>query len=458
MAGCLLDGFLRAEREEVLSALRQWVRIPSVSAQPEHGPDVAASAQWCADRMRRAGLTGVEVVPTPGQPAVYGEWLGAPGALTALVYGHHDVQPADPIDLWLSPPFEPEVRDGQLFGRGAVDDKGQVLYHLEALRGLLRADGPGRLPVNVKVLVEGEEEVGSPNFEELLKAERERLACDVVVVSDTGMWAPDVPSITTGMRGLVAYEVRMRTAAGDLHSGNFGGAVPNAAHWMARLVASLHDDAGRVTVPGFYDQVRPLLPAEAESFAALPFDAASWAGVAGVRRLEGEDGFSTLERLWARPTCDITGVTSGYGGQGVKTIVPATSRAKITFRLVADQEPDAVAAAFEAWAAEQVPPGIELELTREGSVAPALTDVSHPGVGALSRAIARVWGKEPLYTRSGGSGPEEVLARVLEAPVLFLGVGLPDDRIHAPNERVVLDQLWKGLLAAGELWRELGEL
>jgi acetylornithine deacetylase/succinyl-diaminopimelate desuccinylase-like protein len=458
MAGCLLEGFLQAEREEILAALRQWVRIPSVSAQPEHVPDVAASAQWCAERMRAAGLGGVEVLPTPGLPAVYGEWLGAPGALTALVYGHHDVQPADPLEEWKSPPFEPEVRDGQLFGRGAVDDKGQVLYHLEALRGLLGPDRPGRLPVNVKLLVEGEEEVGSPHFESLLEAERERVACDVVVVSDTGMWAPDVPSITTGMRGLVAYDVRLRTAAGDLHSGLFGGAVPNAAHWVARLVNALHDSAGRVTVPGFYDSVRPLLPAEAASFAALPFEEGSWAEVARVRRLEGEDGFSTLERLWSRPTCDVTGISTGYGGEGVKTIVPATSRAKVTFRLVADQQPDAVAEAFEAWAAEQVPAGIELELTREGSVAPALTDISHPGVGALSRAISRVWGVEPLYTRTGGSGPEEALGRVLEAPVLYLGVGLPDDRIHAPNERVVLDQLWKGLLAAGELWRELGEL
>ena len=458
MADCLLEDFLHAEREEILAALRQWVRIPSVSAQPEHAPDVAASAQWCADRMRAAGLGAVEVLPTAGAPAVYGEWLGAPGALTALVYGHHDVQPADPLEEWHSPPFEPEVRDGQLFGRGVVDDKGQVLYHLEAVRGLLGADGPGRLPVNVKVLVEGEEEVGSPHFEALLEAEKERLACDVVVVSDTGMWAPDVPSITTGMRGLVAYDVRLRTAAGDLHSGLFGGAVANPAHWIARLVTALHDDAGRVTLPGFYDRVRPLLPAEAASFAALPFDEGSWAEVARVRRLEGEDGFSTLERLWTRPTCDVTGVVSGYGGEGVKTIVPATARAKVTFRLVADQHPDEVAEAFEAWAAEQVPAGIELELTREGSVAPALTDVSHPGVGALSRAITRVWGVEPLYTRTGGSGPEEALGRVLEGPVLYLGVGLPDDRIHAPNERVVLDQLWKGLLAAGELWRELGDL
>lgn len=443
----------------MLAALCDWVRIPSISAQPLHASDVARSAQWCAERMRVAGLEHVEILPTEGHPAVYGDWLHAPGgALTALVYGHHDVQPDDPLDEWHSPPFEPDVRDGQLFGRGAVDDKGQVLFHLEAIRGLLGADGPGRLPVNVKLIVEGEEEVTSPHFEALLEAERERLACDVIVVSDTGMWAPDVPSITTGMRGLVALDVSLRTGERDLHSGLFGGAVPNPAHWAARLVTALHDADGRVAVPGFYDGVRPLLPAERDSFAALPFDAASWAKTAGVQRLEGEAGFSVLERLWARPSCDVTGITSGYGGEGVKTIVPATARFKVTFRLVADQDPFAVGAAFETWAREQVPEGIDLELGREGWVAPALTDVSHPGVSALSRAIVRVWGREPLFTRTGGSGPEEALGRILEASVLYFGVGLPDDCIHAPNERIVLDQLWKGLLAAGELWQELAEL
>jgi acetylornithine deacetylase/succinyl-diaminopimelate desuccinylase-like protein len=280
----------------------------------------------------------------------------------------------------------------------------------------------------------------------------------VIVVSDTSMWAPDVPSITTGMRGLVAFDVGIRAATHDLHSGRFGGAVANPAHWAARFVAALHDGAGRVTIPGFYDPVRPLLPAERESLAALPFSDDDWAATAGVRRLEGECGFSTLERLWVRPTCDVTGILSGYGGDGVKTIVPATARVKVTFRLVADQDPEAVAEAFEAWAPAQFPEGMQIEITREGLVAPALTDVSHPGVAALARAMARVWGTEPLFTRTGGSGPEEALGRVLDAPVLYLGVGLPDDRIHAPNERVVLDQLYKGLLAAGELWRELAAL
>ncbi len=456
----LLARFLDEEWEAVVAALVEWLRIPSISAQPLHAPDIERSAQWCAGRMAAAGLEHVEILPTAGHPAVYADWLHAgDGALTALVYGHHDVQPADPLDEWHSPPFEPTVRDGQLFARGAIDDKGQVLYHLEAIRGLLgRNGGDGRLPVNVKVLVEGEEEIGSPNFEALLEAERERFACDVIVVSDTSMWAPDVPSITTGMRGLVSFDVVIRAAERDLHSGLFGGAVPNPAHWAARLVAALHDDTGRVTVPGFYDGVRPLLPAERASFAALPFSDDDWAATAGVRRLEGETGYSTLERLWVRPTCDVTGMTSGYGGDGIKTIVPASARVKVTFRLVADQDPEVVADAFEAWAATQVPAGVDLELHREGFVAPALTDVSHPGVAALARAMARGWGTQPLFTRTGGSGPEEALGRVLSAPVLYLGVGLPDDRVHAPNERVILDQLYKGVLAAGELWRELAEL
>jgi acetylornithine deacetylase/succinyl-diaminopimelate desuccinylase-like protein len=460
MAGrLLLAAFLDREGGALIEALCDWVRIPSVSAQPLHAGDVERSARWCAERMLWAGLEHVELLPTDGHPAVYADWLHAgEEAWTVLVYGHHDVQPVDPLDEWHSPPFEPVVRDGRLFGRGAVDDKGQVLLHLGAVRGALGGDGPGRLPVNLKVVVEGEEEIGSPHFEALLERERDRLACDFIVVSDSSMWGPERPTITMGMRGLVAFDVTLRTGQRDLHSGRFGGAVPNAAHWAARMVADLHDGDGRVTVPGFYDAVRPLLPAERESFSALGFDEAAWAATAGVGRLEGEAGFSTLERIWARPTCDVTGLTSGYGGDGVKTIVPASARFKVTFRLVADQEPEAVGAAFETWARDQVPDGIDLALHQEAWVGPALTDVSHPGVGALARAVARVWGAEPRFTRTGGSGPEEALGRLLKAPVLYLGIGLPDDHIHAADERIVLDQLWKGVLAAGELWRELAEL
>ena len=316
----------------------------------------------------------------------------------------------------------------------------------------------GRLPVNLVFLVEGEEEVGSPSIASLLAAEAERLRCEAVVVSDTTMVAPDVPSTCVGMRGLVAFELALRTGAADLHSGLFGGAVPNPAHHLARLVAALHDDQGRVTLPGFYDKVRPLTDAEEASLAAVPFDEEAWMRTAGVRRLEGEAGRSTLERIGTRPTAEVTGIGVGYTGEGMKTIVPAGGRAKVTFRLVADQDPDEVAASFRQWVAERVPEGIEVLLTPHGGVAPALTPVEHPAVGALGRAIEKVWGRPPLFTREGGSGPEEALARLLRAPVLFLGVGLPDDRFHAPNERLVLDQFERGLLAAGELWHELAAI
>jgi acetylornithine deacetylase/succinyl-diaminopimelate desuccinylase-like protein len=322
------------------------------------------------------------------------------------------------------------------------------------VRGLLERDG--RLPVNLKFVVEGEEEVGSPHFEALLERERDRLACHVVVVSDTSMWASDVPSTCVGMRGLVAFTVELRTAAADLHSGVYGGAVPNPSHHIARLVSALHDGELRVALPGFYDDVRPLTDAEQASLARLPHRDAVWMEEAGVRRLEGEAGRSTLERVWSRPTCDVVGIDVGYTGDGIKTIVPARGAFKVTFRLVPDQRPAQIADGFRTWLDASIPDGIDVTLTREGAVAPALTAVDHPSLGALTRAIARVWGTAPLFTREGGSGPEEALGRVLDAPVLFLGVGLPGDRIHAPNERMVMSQFWKGLLAAAELWRELG--
>jgi acetylornithine deacetylase/succinyl-diaminopimelate desuccinylase-like protein len=340
----------------------------------------------------------VEVLDGHGAPAVVADWRHAgPEAPTFVVYGHHDVQPADPLELWEAPPFEPTVVDGELRGRGTVDDKGQVLFQIEAVRGLLAADGG--LPVNLVFLVEGEEEVGSPSIAKLLEAEAERLRCDAVVVSDTTMVAPDVPSTCVGMRGLVAFDVAVRTAAADLHSGLFGGAVPNPAHHLARLVAALHDDEGRVTLPGFYDQVRPLTAAEEASLAAVPFDEAAWMRSAGVERLEGEAGRTTLERIGTRPTAEVTGIGVGYTGEGMKTIVPAEGRAKVTFRLVADQDPVEVADSFRRWVEERIPEGVEVTLTPHGVVAPALTPVEHPAVGALARAIERVWGRPPLFTR-----------------------------------------------------------
>jgi len=452
-----LAAWAEGEREAITDRLVEWLRIPSISAHPDRAADVRASAELCARMLTDAGLEHAEVLETAGAPAVYADWLHAgPDAPTFLIYGHHDVQPVDPLELWETPPFEPTFVDGELRGRGSVDDKGQTLYEIEALRGLLRVEGA--LPVNVKVLVEGEEEVGSPHFEALLEQHADRLACDGVVVSDTTMWGPDVPSTCVGMRGLVAYDVSVRTAKGDLHSGVFGGAVPNPAHLVASIAAALHDAENRVTIPGFYDRVRPLTEAEERSLAELPFDEGAWKAMAGVQRLDGEAGWSTLARLGYRPTCEVVGIGSGYQGDGIKTIVPATGNLKVTFRLVADQDPAEVDAAFRSWLAERIPDGVECTVTPEGGVAPCLTPVDHPYVGALTTAIGRVWGRDVLFTREGGSGPEEALARVLDAPVLFLGVGYPDDRFHAPNERLVMDQFWKGLLAAGELWHELAKV
>ena len=456
MPALALDGYVGRERDRIVSTLFEWLRIPSISADPARAADVRASARFCAGLLDAAGLEHVDVVETGGAPAVCAEWLHAgPEAPTVLVYGHHDVQPVDPLDLWAHPPFDPVIVDGECLARGAIDDKGQTLYQIEAARGLLA--GGGRLPVNLKFLVEGEEEVGSPNFEALLHRERQRLACDVVVVSDTGMIAPEVPSTTVGMRGLVAFDVALRTASTDLHSGMWGGAVPNAARLAAELVAGLHDGAGRVTLPGFYARVQELSEIEKKSIAAQPFDPARFRVAAGdVPYLEGEDGYSPLEQIGVRPTAEVVGLHGGYGGPGIKTIVPATAGFKLAFRLVPDQRPEEVEPALRAWLGERVPAGVEVEVTPEGAVAPALTPVDHPAMRALARTLTRVWGREPLFTREGGSGPEEALGRVLGAPVLFLGVGLPGDRIHAPNERMVMDQFWKGLTAAAELLGELG--
>src|SRR5581483_11723682 len=308
-----LAAYAQAERDRIVDTLFDYLRIPSISSQPDHAADVRASAEFTAHLLQDAGLENVVVLETDGAPAVYGDWLHAgPSAPTALVYGHHDVQPVDPLDAWTSPPFEPVIVDGECRARGAVDDKGQVLYQTE-----------GALPCNLKFLIEGEEEVGSPHFEALLRREVERFACDAVVVSDTGMWSQDVPSMCTGMRGLAAFDVTLRTGRIDLHSGSFGGAVPNPAHIAARLVAALHDDAGRVTIPGFYDDVLALTDEEKTSVEALPVDDDEWREMAGVVAQVGEAGYSTLERIWARPTCDVVGITSGYGGAGIKTIVPA---------------------------------------------------------------------------------------------------------------------------------------
>jgi acetylornithine deacetylase/succinyl-diaminopimelate desuccinylase-like protein len=459
--------YIDSNAREFFDQLKSWLAIPSISADPGHHGDVRASAQWLAGHLTATGFPTVEIWDTgpagsPGQPAVFAYWPAQdPGAPTVLVYGHHDVQPVEPLGEWHSPPFEPAERDGQILGRGASDDKGQVLLHTLGLRACLAAGSEtaavGAPPVSLKFLIEGEEESGSPHFADLLRSRADRLSCDMIVISDTTMWAADVPSMCTGMRGLIDAQIDLRGADTDVHSGSFGGGVPNPLHALATLLAGLHDHEGRVTLPGFYDAVVPLTGAERELFARLPFDEKAWlADAGGSQAAAGEAGFSTLERVWARPTAEINGMWGGHTGPGAKTIVPGQAHAKVSFRLVANQEPADIAVALREYVAAHTPPGIEAAVTFGGpGVRPAFSPLHSPGVQAAKRAMERAFGREVLFTREGGSGPEADLAEILGAPLVFVAVGLDEDRIHAPNEKVEMALLLRGAEAMAYLWADL---
>jgi acetylornithine deacetylase/succinyl-diaminopimelate desuccinylase-like protein len=446
---------------DLLADLDQWLRIPGISALPEHHPDVTRSAEWFAEACRAAGFPTVEIWPTSGLPTVFAEWPSDDAAApVVLVYGHHDVQPVDPIELWNTDPFVPTIDGPVLRARGASDDKGQLLFHLLGLRAHLDATGRTSPAVTLKFLIEGEEESGSPNFEALLAERRDRLDCDVVVITDTGMLAEDVPSAVTGMRGLVVATVDFHGPDLDLHSGSFGGAIPNPATAVARLAAAMHDENGRVQIPGYYDDVLELTDAEKELIGRVPFDEKEFLTTSKSRALAGESGYSTLERLGARPTAEVNGIGGGYQGAGGKTIVPSDAFVKLSFRLVANQDPDTIRASVEKFVADHTPDGISHSIAWEGDgVAPCLVGIDTPAYGALSRAICAAFDTDMvLPTREGGSGPEAAIQQALGAPLVFLGVGLPDDQIHAPNEKVTLSMLFKGAEAAAQLWREFAEL
>jgi acetylornithine deacetylase/succinyl-diaminopimelate desuccinylase-like protein len=454
-AETLVD-YVRRNRDRYLDELKVWIANPSISANPAHHADVRRSAEAVVARMRAAGLTEAEVLETDGLPVAYGAWLGAPGAPTILIYGHHDVQPADPFELWTSPPFEGTVRDGNIFGRGAVDDKGQVLMHLAAIEAHLAV--AGRLPLNVKVVIEGEEEIGSPSFEAFLARHRERLACDVAVISDTAVFAEDVPSLTVSLRGLVHWDVTVHGPATDLHSGYYGGVVKNPLEALAEIIAGLKDAAGRVSVAGFYDGVRESTAQERAELAALPFDEEREAAALGVPALVGEAGRSALERMWRRPTLEINGMYGGYQGPGAKTIVPSFAVAKISARLVPGQDPAAVKRAVQTHIESHLPAGVRVEIHSDGDVRAVETSRDHPAVAAAARAMERGFGKPPVFIGTGGTiGPVSSFDRILGLPQVLIGVGLPDDAIHAPNEKFSLAQFFGGIETMTYLYTELAQ-
>ena len=448
--------YLRASRERHLRELEEFLRIPSVSAKSEHREDTARAADWLAGKMRDAGLETAEVIATAGHPVVIGEWRGAEGAPTLLVYGHYDVQPPEPLEEWLSPPFEPTVREGNLYARGSVDDKGQLYLHLKAVEAHLSARGT--LPVNVVFLIEGEEEIGSPNLTAFLEENRERLACDAVLVSDTTMFAPGFPSITMGLRGLAYMEVRVQGPRGDLHSGSYGGAVVNPANALARIIAGLHDPEGRVTIPGFYDAVRDLSDREREEIRALPYDEEVLREEVGSPELGGESGFGALERVWARPTLDVNGLLSGYTGEGAKTVLPARAMAKISMRLVPDQDYREVERLFADHVRALAPAGVTVEVQALHGGQPWRADPTEPVFEAAARALEKAFGRPPVFVREGGSIPiVHAFQQTLRAPVALLGFGLPGENAHAPNEWFSLDNYHRGTEAIALLFDELAK-
>jgi len=434
--------------------LLAFLRFPSISTDPTHAPDVAACAEWVAARLAGSGLKAT-VHPTAGHPLVVARNVHQPGRRTVLIYGHYDVQPVDPLELWASPPFAPRIADGKVFARGAADNKGQILAHILGIGETLRATGA--LPVNLIVLVEGEEEIGSTHLEEFLVTHRDELRCDVIAISDTGMLAPDVPTFTYGLRGIAALEMRVTGPATDLHSGIYGGAVANPATVLARLVASLHDTAGRVAVPGFYDDVVPLETWEREAWARLPFGDAEILAVTGAPALFGEAGYTSLERVWARPTAEVNGLGGGFQGIGTKTVLPREALAKLTFRLVPGQQPAAVLEKVCAHLRAVCPPGVKLEITCGHSGEPYATDPNSPDGRAAQRALQRAFpGREVALIREGGSIPiVNTFKRVLGVETLLLGLALPDSRMHAPNENFPLANFEAGIRMNRALLEEL---
>ncbi len=452
------DTYLDEHTSAHVDQLFDFLRIPSISALPEHAGDVARAAQWVADRLSAAGIEGVRIIPTGGHPVVYGEWLHAPGKPTILIYGHFDTQPADPVELWTSPPFTPTVRDGRIYARGASDDKGNMLTPILAAEALLQADGT--LPVNLKFFFEGQEEILSPQIPDVLAAHRDLLACDLVVSADSGQFTEDQPSITVGCRGACGLQIDVQGPASDLHSGTYGGAVTNPIHALVQILDSMRGPDGAVLVEGFYDEVVPLTPQDRAAIAAIPFDEQTFAGALGVAAFgAGEQGYTVNERRWARPTLEVNGIWGGFQGEGMKTVLPREAHAKISCRLVPDQDPARVAELVAAHADKHAPAGVTVSARLFGARArPYLIPADHWGNRTVAGVLREMYGKEPLYERAGGSVPVyDLFLRTLGAYAVGFGFGLDDENAHAPNEFFRLASFERGRKAYATLLHALGK-
>ncbi len=452
----VFQNYLEEHREKHLGELFELLSIPSVSSLSEHKDDTQRAAEWVAHSLRQLGMENVALYPTAGHPVVYGEWLKAEGKPTVLIYGHYDVQPVDPLHLWETDPFEPQIRNEAIYARGSSDDKGQVFMHIKALEAILQTTGT--LPFNFKFLIEGEEEVGSPNLPAFVEEYRELLKADVIMISDTSMLDEDRPTVCYGVRGLAGFQLDVKGPKRDLHSGLYGGAVQNPIHALVEILQSFRNEAGVITVDGFYDRVVPVTDEERAAFQSLNMTEESLKEEVGVKELFGEQGYSHLERTWVRPTLEINGIYGGFEGEGIKTVLPSEAHAKITCRLVPDQDPEEILELLQEHVKKNTPPGVEVNITLFDKGAPYVTPFEHPAIQAAGRAYEKVFGVPTAFTRGGGSLPIiTTLDEVLKAPIVLMGFGLPTDQVHSPNEHFKLKNYDKGLLTICHYWYELEE-
>lgn len=449
--------FVEKNQSRLLDELKTFLRIPSVSTLPEHVPDVLRAAHFVADSMKVAGLENIEVISTAKHPLVYADWLHAPGKPTVLCYGHYDVQPPDPLDEWISPPFEPTVRDGNIYARGSADDKGQMYMHIKAVEALLATTGT--LPVNLKFLIEGEEEVGGESVAKFVAENPARLKADVALVSDTELFAEGLPTLCIGLRGLIYTEIEARGPSRDLHSGVYGGAAPNAVFGLVELLAKMKDANGKIQIPGMYDDVAPPTPAEKQSWEHLPFNEKDYLkDEVGSTQLTGEPGYSVFERTWARPTLEVHGIAGGFTGAGAKTVIPARATAKVSMRMVPNQDPEKIIAAFKKFVAANTPAGIQTEV-RVLSAGPAIiVNPDHPAIHVAAQAFRDILGKETVFIRSGGSIPiVGDFAKHLGIPTILMGFGLPDDGLHSPNEKYKVANYYAGIMTIAHFFEQYGQ-